>query len=155
MGSLRVGHNWATSLSLFTFLHWKGNGNPLQCSCLENPRDRGACWAAVSGVAQSRTRLKQLSNCITSLHTCWQNNAHLFSYCSGEARGLKPRCRQGCATYRSLRGDSVSLPVPAPSSRHSTLFPPSYTHFCTQIFIQTLVITLAHPDNLLIARTVI
>ena len=40
----------------------EGNGNPLQCSCLENPRDRGAWWAAVSGVAQSRTRLKQLSS---------------------------------------------------------------------------------------------
>ena len=38
------------------------NGNPLQCSCLENPRDGGAWWAAVSGVAQSRTRLKQLSS---------------------------------------------------------------------------------------------
>ena len=36
----------------------EGNGNPLHCSCLENPRDRGAWWAAVSGVAQSRTRLK-------------------------------------------------------------------------------------------------
>ena len=33
----------------------EGNGNPLQCSCLENPRDRGAWWAAVYGVAQSRT----------------------------------------------------------------------------------------------------
>ena len=40
----------------------EGNGNPLQCSCLENPRDRGAWWAAVSGVAQSRTRLKLLSS---------------------------------------------------------------------------------------------
>ena len=40
----------------------EGNGNPLQCSCLENPRDRGAWWAAVYGVAQSRTRLKQLSS---------------------------------------------------------------------------------------------
>ena len=39
-----------------------GNGNPLQCSCLENPRDRGAWWAAVYGVAQSRTRLKRLSS---------------------------------------------------------------------------------------------
>jgi len=39
----------------------EGNGNPLQCSCLENPRDRGAWWAA-SGVTQSRTRLKQLSS---------------------------------------------------------------------------------------------
>ena len=36
----------------------EGNGYPLQCSCLENPRDGGAWWAAVSGVAQSRTRLK-------------------------------------------------------------------------------------------------
>ena len=38
MGSLRVGHDWATSLSLFTFIHGEGNGNPLQCPCLENPR---------------------------------------------------------------------------------------------------------------------
>ena len=43
----------------------EGNGNPLQCSCLENPRDGGAWWAAVYGVAQSRTRLKRLS-----IHTC-------------------------------------------------------------------------------------
>ena len=40
----------------------KGNGNPLQCSCLENPRDGGVWWAAVCGVAQSRTRLKRLSS---------------------------------------------------------------------------------------------
>ena len=40
----------------------EGNGNPLQCSCLENPRDGGAWWAAVYGVAQSWTRLKWLSN---------------------------------------------------------------------------------------------
>ena len=40
----------------------EGNGNPLQCSCLENPRDRGAWSAAVYGVAQSRTRLKRLSS---------------------------------------------------------------------------------------------
>ena len=40
----------------------EGNGNSLQCSCLENTRDRGAWWAAVYGVAQSRTRLKRLSS---------------------------------------------------------------------------------------------
>ena len=40
----------------------EGNGNPLKCSCLENPRDGGAWWVAVYGVAQSRTRLKQLSS---------------------------------------------------------------------------------------------
>ena len=47
----------------------EGNGNPLRCSCLENPRDREAWWAAVYGVAQSRTRLKWLSSSsrVTSL----------------------------------------------------------------------------------------
>ena len=44
----------------------EGNGNPLQCSCLENPRDGGAWWAAVSGVAQSRTRLKRHSSSSSS-----------------------------------------------------------------------------------------
>ena len=43
----------------------EGNGNPLQCSCLENPRDGGAWWAAIDGVAQSRTRLKRLSSSST------------------------------------------------------------------------------------------
>ena len=40
----------------------EGNGNPFQCSCLENPGDGGAWWAAIYGVAQSRTRLKRLSS---------------------------------------------------------------------------------------------
>ena len=40
----------------------EGNGNPLQCSCLQNPRDGGAWWAAVYGVAQSQTQLKRLSS---------------------------------------------------------------------------------------------
>ena len=44
----------------------EGHGNPLQCSCLENPRDRGAWWAAIYGVAQSRTRLKRLSSSSSS-----------------------------------------------------------------------------------------
>ena len=47
----------------------EGNGNPRQCSCLENPRDGGAWWAAVYGVAQSRTRLKRLSSSSTPLYT--------------------------------------------------------------------------------------
>ena len=47
----------------------EGNGNPLQCSCLENPRDRGTSWAAIYGVAQSRTRLKRLSSSSRSPYT--------------------------------------------------------------------------------------
>ena len=63
-----VAKSW-TRLSDFPFtFHFslscigEGNGNPLQCSCLENPRDRGAWWASVYGVAQSWTRLKRLSS---------------------------------------------------------------------------------------------
>ena len=67
--SCKVGHNKGMKLYA-PRLHFhfslscigEGNGNPLQCSCLENPRDGGACWAAVYGVAQSRIRLKQLSS---------------------------------------------------------------------------------------------
>ena len=53
-------------------LSWtgEGNGNPLQCSCLENPRDGGAWWAAVYGVAQSRTRPKWLRS--SSCGSCWR-----------------------------------------------------------------------------------
>ena len=51
----------------------EGNGNPLQCSGLKNPRDAGALWAAVSGVAQSQTRLKRLSSSSTSKgHIGWR-----------------------------------------------------------------------------------
>ena len=66
MGSLRVGYDWATSLSCTG----EGSGNPLWCSCLENPRDGGTWWATVYGVTQSRTRLKWLSSSIqTSVFT--------------------------------------------------------------------------------------
>ena len=65
-GSLRVGHDWATSLSLFTFMHWRRKWQPLQCSCLESPRGGGAWWAAVYGVARSRTGLKRLSSSSSS-----------------------------------------------------------------------------------------
>ena len=63
MGSLRDTTerlHFHFSLSCFG----EGNGNPLQCSCLENPRGGGAWWAAVYGVTQSRTRLKRLSSTI-------------------------------------------------------------------------------------------
>ena len=69
MGSLRVRHDWVTSLSLSCI--GEGNGNPLQCSCLENPRDGEAWWAAFYGVAQSQTRLKRLSSSSSSGDT-WE-----------------------------------------------------------------------------------
>ena len=63
----------------------EGNGNPFQCSCLENPRDG---WAAVSGVAQSRTRLKRLSSSRErSQDTARAHRALLSSGCVGRFGG--------------------------------------------------------------------
>ena len=66
----RLQSMWSRRVDMTERLHFhfslscmgEGNGNPLQCSCLENPRDGGAWWAAVYGVAQSQTRLKRLSS---------------------------------------------------------------------------------------------
>ena len=89
MGSLRVRHDWATSLSLFTFVHWRRKWQPTPVFCLENPRDGGAWWAAICGVAQSRTRLMWISSSSSSSRT--QNNTF-----SKKAFLLKYGIRQGC-----------------------------------------------------------
>ena len=59
MGSLGVRHDERLHFHFSLSCIGEGNGNPFQCSCLENPRDGGAWWASVYGVAQSRTRLLQ------------------------------------------------------------------------------------------------
>ena len=66
MGSLRVDTTERLHFHFSLSCIGEGNGNPLQCSCLENPRDGGAWWAAVFGVAQSWTRLKRLSSSSSS-----------------------------------------------------------------------------------------
>ena len=58
MGSLRLNTTERLHFHFSLSCIGEGNGNPLQCSCLENPRDGGAWWAAVYGVTHSRTRLK-------------------------------------------------------------------------------------------------
>ena len=76
----------------------EGNGNPLQCSCLENPRDAGAWWAAVYGVTQSRTRLKRLSSSSSNknklLNKLNQNTVRLIhrklQNCLGKKTELQP-----------------------------------------------------------------
>ena len=64
----------------------EGNGSPLQYSCLENPRDRGAWWAAVYGVTQSRTRLKRLSSSSSS-------SSRVYYYLKKNSRLLKIKPR--------------------------------------------------------------
>ena len=62
MGSLELDTTERLNFHFSLSCIGEGNGNPLQCSCLENPEDRGAWWAAVYGVAQSQTCLKHLSS---------------------------------------------------------------------------------------------
>ena len=71
MGSLRVGHDWDFRFHFLLSCIGERNGNPLQCSCLENPRDGGAWWDAVYGVTQSWTRLKRLSSSSRHCFTWW------------------------------------------------------------------------------------
>ena len=75
MGSLRVGHDWATSLSLFIFMHWRRRWQPTAVFLPGESQGRGAWWAAVYAVAQSSTRLKWLSSMellfFSSFPFCW------------------------------------------------------------------------------------
>jgi len=90
----------------------EGNGNPLQCSCLENPRDGGAWWAAVYGVAQSWTRLKRLSSCSSS--SCNVRDLRLIpgsilqerSPGGGHGNPLQYSCLKNSHIQRSLVGYS-------------------------------------------------
>ena len=88
----------------------EGNGNPLQCSCLENPRDGGAWWAAVDGVAQSRTRLKRLSSssscllhvqflCTTVLSSMDINSLWSVKESESESCSVMSNSLQPCGLY--------------------------------------------------------
>ena len=87
----------------------EGDGNPLQCSCLENPRDGGAWWAAVYGVTQSRTRLKRLSSSSGSsvpVHAC---RIFTHSSVSGHLGGCHVLAVVHCAAVNT--GVHVSLQI--------------------------------------------
>ena len=122
MGSRRVRYDWATSLSLFTLMHGERNGNPLQCSCLENPRDWGAWWTAVYGVAQSWTRLKWLSSsssssiCQNYLNMCSINSTPvtLMPHSLGvAAAAAAAKSLQSCPTLcNPVDGNPPGFPVP-------------------------------------------
>ena len=80
MGSLRVRSDWATSLPLFTFMHWRRKWQPTPVSCLENPRDRGAWWAAIYAVTQNWTQLMQLSSSSSSSQSYGFFSSHAWTW---------------------------------------------------------------------------
>ena len=80
----------------------EGNGSPLQCSCLENPRDGGAWWAAVYGVAQGQTRLKRLSSRSS------ESSQRLFLY-EMNMENKPAGCHRGRITGKQCRISNWSL----------------------------------------------
>ena len=113
----------------------EGNGNPLQSSCLENPRDGGAWWAAVYGVAQSRIRLKRLSSSSSNLKgkVSWglgvvesdtvaeSDQKHLWisvTYIRDRGRGSLKATRMWCAScpQRAVRDTAPCAPSPLTAS---------------------------------------
>ena len=81
----------------------EGNGNPLQCSCLENPRDGGAWWAAIYGVARSRTQLKRLSSSSSS-----SSPGRRLSGISKDEKRMWGKCAVGWGNQEALPGDLCS-----------------------------------------------
>ena len=128
MGSLRVRHDWVTSLSLSTFMHWRRKWQPTPVFLLETLRDGGAWWAAVYGVTQSWTQLKWFSSssssksCLTfwdpvdsippgpSVHVIFQVRILEWDDISSSRRSSRPKdwdfipCRQILLLWNLLRG---------------------------------------------------
>ena len=104
MGLLRVGQTEWLHFHFSLSCIGEGNGNPLQCSCLENPRDWGAWWAAVYGVTQSRTRLKRLSSSSILLFTISIPSFYAFVFLRVHSQfcwstGRKNHCREMVVSF--------------------------------------------------------
>ena len=96
MRSLRVGNDWATSLSLFTSMHWRRKWQPTPVFLPGESRDGEAWWAAISGVAQSRTRLKRLSSSSSNS----QSRVYVQKRQLNSKRYVHPNC-QSSTIYNS------------------------------------------------------
>ena len=107
MGSRRVWYNWATSLSLFTFMHWRRKWQPTPVFLPGESQGWGAWWAAIYGVAQSRTRLKRLSS-----RSRWYSEC-VFKVLVTPVSGIPPFVYNSCSQPRIF----CAIPPPAPPTR--------------------------------------
>ena len=91
----------------------EGSGHPLQCSCLENPWDRGAWWAAVYGISQSRTRLKRLSSNGNHNYLCHSDPSSRQNHITHFAMLCYAKSLQSCPTLCDpIDGSPLGSPVP-------------------------------------------
>ena len=128
----------------------EGDGNPLQCSCLENPRDGGAWWAAVCGVAQSQTRLEWLSSYVCLQFLCTPGSQHsLYSihnfvyYLNPalEVRLLKARSKLFVFLIWLHRAACmIFVPQPGTEPRPSAVKAWSPNHWTPRVFAKIFVV---------------
>ena len=103
---LRVGHTERLHFHLSLSCTGDGNGNPLQCSCLENPRDGGAWWAAVQGVTKSRTQLTTSLSLFTFMH--WRRKRQPTPvFLPGESQGRESLV--GCRLWGRTESDTTEV----------------------------------------------
>ena len=118
MGSLRVRHDWATSLSLFTFMHWRRKWQPTPVFLPGESQGRGAWWAAVYGVAQSQTWLKRLSSSSKVMLKILQ--ARFQQYMNQELMNFQAGFRKGRGTRDQMPTSTGSYKKQKNSRKTST-----------------------------------
>ena len=106
MESLRVGHNWATSLSLFTVMHWRRKWQPTPVFLPGESQGRGSLVGGLYGVAQSWTRLKRLSSSSSALHT----HTHTLSLSLSLTHSLRLVPGQNCQVISAWFWYTMCLP---------------------------------------------
>ena len=122
MGSRRVGHDWATSLPLLTFMHWRRKWQPTPLFLPGESRDGGAWWAAVYGVAQSRTRPKRLSS--SSINTRTQSSLGIILHTWENWEEAEPSYQE------------ISQPC-SPVHRKKSEYANIYVYICVHVCICT------------------
>ena len=98
MGSLRVWHDWATTLSLFTFKHWRRKWQPAPVFLPGESQDGGAWCATIYGVVQNRTRLKRLSSSSSNLGNChWERERKVNCFSDLQLQQQNTRQASNCS----------------------------------------------------------
>ena len=118
MGSWRVGHDWATSLSLFTFIHWRRKWQPTPLFLPGESRDRQAWWAAIYGVTKSRTWLSNFTFTFMHWRRKWQSTPVFLPGESQARASLVGCCLWGRtesdtteATYKQQQQGYIFVPL--------------------------------------------
>ena len=121
----------------------EGNGNPLQCSCLEDPRDGGAWWAAVYGVAQSRSGLKRLS----SSSRKWDSPLHRISHTELQDKNWESKAK---FPWDLIEFISITLPI-AQAEHNNQCCSLRVTSYCSG----PLAVKISQPSNIKICSVLI